>query len=52
MDFSSACRTCLSQNINIKPIFSTEEVVNQEIPLCDMLMECASILVNIYKTIA
>ncbi|XP_966380.3 zinc finger protein OZF isoform X1 [Tribolium castaneum] len=44
-DYSSVCRTCMSQNMNIRPIFNTKEVLDQEITLCDMLMACAPITV-------
>jgi hypothetical protein len=42
---SNVCRTCLSQNINIKPIFSMEPILEEQLTLCDMLMICASVTI-------
>ncbi|XP_063902910.1 zinc finger protein OZF-like [Zophobas morio] len=45
INYSNVCRTCLSESINIKSVFTIEQAMDLEMALCDMLMECASVTV-------
>ncbi|KAJ8960803.1 hypothetical protein NQ318_020099 [Aromia moschata] len=44
-NIASVCRTCLVGNSNMKSLFSIEEIMEQKIMLCDVLMSCASVLI-------
>ncbi|KAJ8970677.1 hypothetical protein NQ317_012359, partial [Molorchus minor] len=44
-NFANICRTCLVEDSSMKSLFSIEEIMEQKVMLCDMLMSCASILI-------
>lgn len=45
--YSNVCRTCLSENFNMKSVFGVEEFLEDALTLSEILMTCASIQVYI-----
>lgn len=46
INMSKACRVCLTEEKNMKSLFSVEQVLEKDIEISDILMACSSISVE------
>lgn len=46
INLDKTCRVCLSEEKNMKSVFSVEQILESEIRLSDILMSCSSITVE------
>lgn len=46
INFNKTCRVCLSEEKNMKSVFSVEQILENEIRVSDILMSCSSITVE------
>lgn len=49
INFDQTCRVCLTEEKNMKSLFSVEQILENEIQLSDILMSCSSITVDLLK---